>query len=1002
MYRKVFGLLVAMFLLASASYSQTIQENDVRLQAGAEIAAYLKPLAAINVKVGIDSIQQNGGVTEFHLSKLAGDYPFRDNTVKDIYAIVKKYYPGVNFKVYANGSTLEELSGEFYSEQKPASKRSGKAKKSAAVASQLVTDLSRPYDIENGLQNRHLALWQSHGFYYTQPNMRWEWQRAPLFQTVEDMYTQSYVLPFLVPMLENAGANVFLPRERDYSDIEVIVDNNQLFGGYSEVSGTSVWKDGDSLGFANPNEFYVYGENPFRMGTYRVVQSLNGQDFKGKNPKKESFAKWIPSMPQTGEYAVYVSYKTLPNSTDAAYYTVKYKGGEREFKVNQKMGGGTWIYLGTFLFDKGSDSQGVYLTNRNKGLKSSKNVSVVTADGVKFGGGMGNIARNPAGSDITPEISGHARFTEGSRYWLQWAGFADTVYSSTKNVNDYTDDYTSRGLWVNTISGGSRVNPEYKGLNIPVDLSFAFHTDAGIFPDDSTVGTLMIYTRYSNGSDKYPTGESRMLAREYGDILQTQLVDDVRALFEPDWSRRGLRDRSYSESRTPNVPAVLLEFLSHQNFADMRYGHDPYFKFVVSRAIYKGMLKFLSHKDGIPYVVQPLPVKDFAAVLEPSANGMNVRLTWNPTEDVLEPTAVAKKYIVYTKVGEGGFDNGIVVDAAEAVLPVESNKIYSYKVVALNEGGASFPSEVLSVGIAGEFSKEKTVLVVNGFNRVAGPASFQSKDSTLAGFNIRKDFGVPYISDIAFIGAQYEFRRQMPWMDNDASGFGSCYSNYADRVVAGNTFDYPSVHGKAIMKYGYSFVSASSGAVMAGNVDLRDYPVADFIMGKQAQTRDCHDKVRFEVFPAALQKSIAEYCNAGGNLLISGADVATDLWDSYIVSDESQNFAKQVLKYRWMTDYASADAKVQGVPNPFGFKGKYSFNNTLNDRMYIVEAPDGLVPASDDAHTIFRYSDNKVSAGVAYKGTYKVVTLGFPIETLDTEAQIDEIIGETLKFFEGK
>jgi hypothetical protein len=192
------------------------------------------------------------------------------------------------------------------------------------------------------------------------------------------------------------------------------------------------------------------------MGTYRVAQSLSQQDLKGKDAKTESIAKWIPAMPQTREYAVYVAYKTLPNSTDAAYYTVKYKGGEREFKVNQQMGGGTWIYLGTFLFDKGSSEQGVYLTNANKGLKSAKRATVVTADGVKFGGGLGNIARTPADSQYEPEVSGHARFTEGSRYWLQWAGFADTVYSSTKNANDYTDDYTSRGRWVNTISGGSK------------------------------------------------------------------------------------------------------------------------------------------------------------------------------------------------------------------------------------------------------------------------------------------------------------------------------------------------------------------------------------------------------------------------------------------------------------------------------------------------------------------------------------------------------------------
>ncbi len=991
-----------MVLFANVTYSQNIMDSTAKSQLGSEIAEYLKPLAAINVKVGVDSIVQNGGVMELHLSKLASDYSFRDNTVKDIYTIVKKYLPDANVKVFANGSAIEELASSFYSSAKPA-KKGAKGKKVQKQGPVLVTDLNRPYEIQDGLQGKHLAVWQSHGYYYTQANQRWEWQRAPLFQTVEDMYTQSYVLPFLVPMLENAGANVLMPRERDCSVVEVVVDNDTPFGGYSEVTGTNGWTNGDSLGFANPKAYYEHGENPFRMGTYRVANSLSQQDLKGKGAKKESIASWIPSMPKRGEYAVYVSYKSLPNSTDAAYYRVKYRGGEREFKVNQQMGGGTWIYLGTFLFDKESSTQGVYLTNLNKGVKSSKEIAVVTADGVKFGGGLGNIARKPSAADFEAEVSGHARFTEGSRYWLQWAGFADTVYSQTKNVNDYTDDYTSRGRWVNTISGGSKVNPEYKGLNIPVDLSFAFHTDAGSFLDDSIVGTLIIYTKMSNGSDKYPTGESRMLGREYADIVQTQIVDDVRALFEPNWSRRGLWDRSYAEARTPNVPAALLELLSHQNFADMKYGQDPYFRFVVSRAIYKGMLKFLSEKNGVPYVVQPLPVKDFAAQIEENGAQNSVRLSWTPVADPLEPTAVANRYVVYTRVDDNSFDNGVVVDSPSAVIPVEANRVYSFKVAALNEGGISFPSEILSVGISsGSFAKKKTVLVVNGFNRVSGPASFQTKDSTYAGFNHGRDHGVPYINDIGFIGYQYEFRREIPWTSNDASGFGACYSDYEDMVIAGNSFDYPSVHGKAFMKQGYSFVSASASAVAESKVDMKSYPVVDIIMGKQAQTKDCHDQVRFEVFPVALQSAIREYCNNGGNLLVSGAYIATDLWESYNISEEGQKFAKEVLKYRWVTQQASARGRVKSIHNPFGFKGKYSFYNELNENVYVVESPDGIAPADKSAYTIFRYADNDISAGVAYDGNYKVVSLGFPIEALRGEEQIDSIIGETVRFFEAE
>ena len=78
-----------------------------------------------------------------------------------------------------------------------------------------VTNTSRPNEISRGLQNRHIALWQSHGQYFKNENGEWSWQRPRLFCTTEDLFTQSFILPYVIPMLENAGANVFTPRERD-------------------------------------------------------------------------------------------------------------------------------------------------------------------------------------------------------------------------------------------------------------------------------------------------------------------------------------------------------------------------------------------------------------------------------------------------------------------------------------------------------------------------------------------------------------------------------------------------------------------------------------------------------------------------------------------------------------------------------------------------------------------------------------------------------------------
>ena len=84
-----------------------------------------------------------------------------------------------------------------------------------------ISALSQP---TKGLQGRHLSLWASHGRYYNINKDKWEWQRPYLYCTTEDLFTQTIVVPYLMPMLENAGATVFSPRERDWQPNEIIID----------------------------------------------------------------------------------------------------------------------------------------------------------------------------------------------------------------------------------------------------------------------------------------------------------------------------------------------------------------------------------------------------------------------------------------------------------------------------------------------------------------------------------------------------------------------------------------------------------------------------------------------------------------------------------------------------------------------------------------------------------------------------------------------------------
>ncbi len=846
-------------------------------------------------------------------------------------------------------------------------------------------------DAPKGLDGNNIALWQSHGWYFEKGLDRWEWQRARIFQTVEDLYTQSYVMPFLMPMLENAGAYVFSPRERDTNKNEIIIDadGGWAYAGYSEVAKDTVtWKNAGIKGFAYLKTQLENGDNPFKMGSVRMANTT-------QDVTNASVAQWNAEIPEAGSYAVYVSYASMPNSATDVTYKINSRAGVTEFKVNQTMGGGTWIYLGHFPFDKGlSQTPIVQMVNI-----SSDSDAVVTADAVKIGGGMGNVARKvidgEEGVDYEYKISGYPRFTEGARYFMQWAGIPDSIYTMSGNTNDYTDDYKSRGEWVNYLMGGSSMLPNYKGLNIPIDLSFAFHTDAGTTMNDSIIGTLGIY--YSNKGDDYANGTNRYASRDFTDNIMTNIVNDVRSAYEPRWTRRGMWDKSYFEARAPEVPTMLLELLSHQNFADMKYGLDPSFRFTVSRAIYKGMLEFIANRDGREYVVQPLPINTFG--ISKVDKGL-YKLAWKETVDTLEETATPSYYIVEERINDGEFKELTRVSSDSLIVNIKDEKIHSYRIIAGNDGGVSFPSEILAMC---ELKNDNTpVLVVNGFTRVSGPDTFDA--GKIAGFNDMSDHGVPYMNDIAFVGSQFEFRRNIPWMDDDAAGFGASRANYEDKVIAGNTFDYAYVHGKSIVAAGHSFISQSVADFMAQ--DTCEYKIIDLILGKQKEIKVGRGVygTKYKTYPISLQQQLRKATENGTSVFVSGSYIASDIWDNINSSKEDKEFVKEVLGYQWRVGQATVESGVKQVTSRYKqFRpGNFEFHNELNAECYAVESPDCIYEVDKDCSaTILRYDENNLIAGVAYAPEeYRTVAIGFPFETIKTEKDRNKLMKEVLDFFD--
>ena len=832
----------------------------------------------------------------------------------------------------------------------------------------LTTNVSKPYRITAGLAGRHLSVWASHGLYYEAKRNSWQWQRPPLFGTNEDLFTPTIVLPYLIPMLEKSGAIVLSPRERDLQTEEVIVDNDAKNSHlYKEKNGLHHWRNTSSSGFANPRATYVDGENPFKMGTARMARTVKQED-------KRSEIAFIPQIKNKGKKAVYVCYQTLPESTDNAQYTVYHKGQATTFSVNQRMGGGTWVYLGTFDFGEGCSKNNCVVLNN----VCSKD-GVVTADAVRFGGGMGNIRRGES-------VSGMPRALEGARYAAQWYGAPQEAYSSKEGRDDYGDDVNARALISNWWAGGSAFLPTKSGLSIPIELCLGIHSDAGADRrSKNIVGSLAICTSYFNDG-RLATGVTRNLSVSFAESLLETIHHDLNRKFGR-WEVRELIDKNYSETRMPEIPSAILETLSHQNFPDMRLGHDPNFKFALARAVYKSILRFMCNQHGTAATVTPLAPSYFH--INYLYNGQ-IKLGWRETNDELEPTAKPTGYILYTAVDSAGFDNGRLVKQNEIELSLHPHSTYHFKVAAVNEGGESFTTETLSAYYQPEATS--TFLVVDGFDRLSSPAVINTQQ--LQGFDLNEDLGVSLGTQAAWIGYQQNFNK---WAAGVYGWQGLGYSDTSmqGQLVAGNNQNTVQTHVEDIAAMRkYNVVSTSMKAVEKGLCNLSHYQCVDIALG--LQRNDGHSLVNYKTFTPIAQKLIREYAHKNGRLIVSGAYVATDMRDSL-----DQVFLSDVFKasFNGAVKTDTLLAAIRPLANDTDSIARDSvvalLYKSANAIHYAPTKVDVLTPL-DGATTGYRYT-SWWSASVAYvAGNRRSHIFGFPIECIKDSEDRRRIMAEAI------
>lgn len=827
----------------------------------------------------VESMVIDGKKCTVEINEHLSNIPMNDSIVADIYDSLRAQLPNnyqkYNISIVSRKHPIEEFIPNYLRKKGDVDKSRFLPYKTGEVA---LTHISNPWKPSQGLLGRNIALWNSHGLYYDKNNDKIRWQRPTLFGTVEDMLSTQIVLNYLLPMLRGAGAEVYMPRERDWHNEGV-----ELFS-TKQLNNSATQQYSDTLIF-----------------------------------------KGIITNPDT--YWVRVAYPVGCKATKLQC-EVLHGGVTTKYQINTTIGGDTWLYLDP-LYIKDSIEVRFY----NEADKKQWDITRVYV-----GGGCSVLDDNlPA-------------FVDAAVYYLRQYGAPDSIlyHQKPEKDNDYYDDLYGRSKWTNYLSGGSVVNPDYPGVGIPLDLSLAVHTDAGVGTPDSLIGTLLVCTSDSLA----PTGYNQLTNNDFANYALKQIVEDLRATFKIEWPSRGIWHRSYVETRVPAVPALIVELLSHQNFADMRYAHHPAFQFTVARAIYKASLRYLSEMYGTGYVVQPLPITTFSAVLKEDS----VQLSWKPAADKLEPSAFPTTYKVYIRKEDGSFDNGVLVKGTSCTLPIEKDVLYRYKVTALNQGGESFPSEELSVCQVADAKGE--ALIINAFDRVSSPHYFVNE--TEAGFVHELDYGIPYHYDLSFVGHQYEFNQKVKYKNDSNPGWGASGRDTA-MVIQGNTFNYPYIHGKALRENGYSFSSCSKNAM----TNIENYDVVDLILGEQCDTP------LFELYPTNLQQALFEYVQQKrSKLIITGAYVAS--------SQKSELFMQKGLRYTLLQDSATQNGLLYAESQ----KMFYNLQIWPNTKQYFVQNVEALSPIDTNSETLLYYADTNLPAAITVGKKSKIVVAGFPFECI--------------------
>lgn len=576
-----------------------------------------------------------------------------------------------------------------------------------------------------------------------------------------------------------------------------------------------------------------------------------------------------------------------------------------------------------------------YVEISNDAPGNNPSSHVVIADAIRFGNGMGDVNRGWG-------VSGYERELEASRYWIQrmvGQGMPADLYDRpTLDDNDDNVGAPARMAdYMDNEADGSFWDRVYLGLHS--------NADGGAGTARGPMGL------YSTGNSA--AAQARQQA--FGLALARAITNDFAYLqngvgFNDSWSNNsadiyGAVYGEISEGYNSNMNSTIIEVAFHNNSADALLLRDPSARMFFARSCLKGLIRHLSATNNtVPLVFPPDPPRAPTAINV--SNG--VLISWMAPVTNPASGGAAASYRVYRSANGYGFGSPVTTTNTSVLLTnLPQGVTCFFRVTALNAGGESLPAEVVGVRVSP--SGRARHLIVNGFTR---------------------------------------FDRTQAPTRYFAANINGNVTMVRPRQI--NSFDYVIQHGQAIAAAGRFFDSCGHMAVVSNRVALTNYHAAYWILGEESTTN--------ETFSSAEQTLVTAYLNAGGNLFVSGAELAWDLDARGTAADRA--FLTNVLKVAYAADSAGTNRATGSTGGIFNGLGTLSFDDGSGST-YKVDYPDVLSPRGG-AVTAMVYGSSVAGTNVAavqYSNVYRLVVMGFPFETITSAAARTNVMGRTLAFF---